>query len=187
MNIVEKNARLMMTMAQLAMTPNYAFPEGYRMRSYQPGDEAMWLQILSASERYETITREDFHSIGTDEVLLTQRVGFLVDPAGRDIGTATAKVDAKWQNKMAGWVHWVAIVPAWQGKGLAKPMLSAVCRRLLQQGQTEAYLYTSTARIPAINLYRSFGFEPVITNEEERQLWRNLAPYLKLPLFTLEG
>lgn len=183
MDIIEKNAWVMMTTAQLAKTPNYTFPEGYGMRWYQSGDEKTWVQVLAASEHYDTITHDLFiQSLGTDETVLSQRVGFLVNSANNEIGTATAWVDAKWQSRPMGRVHWVGIVPEWQGKGLAKPMLSAICQRLLQQGQTEAYLYTSSARIPAINLYRSFGFEPIITNEVDRQIWRDLAPYLKRPL-----
>ena len=183
MDIIERNASVVLATAHLAETPNYSFPQGFRMRWYQPGDEAAWVQVQAASDRYYVITREVFvRSFGTDEKVLAERVGFLVDPAGHDIGTATAWVDAEWRNKTAGRVHWVAIVPKWQGKGLAKPTLSAVCQRLLQLGQTEAYLDTSTARVPAINLYRSFGFEPVITNDAERQIWREVAPHLKVPL-----
>lgn len=183
MDILERNVSVVLATARLAETPDYAFTDGFRMRWYRPGDEATWVQVQSASDRYNKITRELFvRAFGTDETVLAERVGFLVDPVGNDIGTATAWVDAEWQHRTAGRVHWVAIVPAWQGKGLAKPMLSAVCQRLLQQGQTEAYLDTSTARVPAINLYRSFGFEPVITNDEERQIWRELGPHLKVPL-----
>jgi predicted GNAT family acetyltransferase len=183
MNIIEKNARVMMATAQLAMTPNYCFPDCYRMRWYQSGDVETWVRVLSASERYDTITRDlCIEFFGADEAMLAQRVGFLVNPAGQEIGTATAWVDSKWQARIVGRVNFVAIVPVWQGKGLAKPMMSAVCQRLLQQGQTEAYLYTSSARVPAINLYRSFGFDPVITNEEDRQIWCDLAPCLKMPI-----
>jgi len=188
MDIIEKNARVMMATAQLAKTPNYGFPDGYCMRWYQSGDEETWVRVLSASERYDTVTRDLFiEFFGTDEVVLTQRVGFLVNPAGQEIGTATAWVDAKWQGRLVGRLQFVAIFPVWQGKGLSKPMMSAVCQRLIQQGQTEAYLYTSSARVPAINLYRSFGFDPVIANEEDRQIWRELAPHLKMPGFILDG
>ncbi len=183
MDILERNASVIMATAHLAQTPLNSFSDGYGMRWYQPGDEDTWVQVQGASDRFNTITRELFiKAFGTDETVLAERVGFLVDPASHAIGTATAWIDPHWHGKTVGQVHWVAIVPEYQGKGLAKPMLSAVCQRLLQLGQTEAYLETSTGRIPAINLYRSFGFEPVITNEADRALWREVGPHLKVPL-----
>ena len=183
MDILERNASVIMATAYLAQTPVNSFPDGYGMRWYQPGDEDTWVQVQGASDRFNTITRELFiKTFGTDEQVLAERIGFLVDGNGHAIGTATAWIDNNWHGKTIGQVHWVAIVPEQQGKGLSRPMLSAVCQRLLQLGQTEAYLETSTRRIPAINLYRSFGFEPVIRDEAERQIWREVGPHLKVPL-----
>jgi ribosomal protein S18 acetylase RimI-like enzyme len=78
-----------------------------------------------------------------------------------------------------GRVHWVAILPAFQGRGLAKPLLTAVCLRLRELGHTSAYLSTSAARIPALNLYRQFGFAPVIRDEMERAVWQEIELYLR--------
>jgi hypothetical protein len=49
-----------------------------------------------------------------------------------------------------------------------------VCLRLRELGHTGAYLTTSAARIPALNLYHQFGFVPVIRDETERAVWQEI-------------
>lgn len=34
-------------------------------------------------------------------------------------------------------------------------------------------------RIPALNLYLQFGFEPLLRDEGEQTAWRVIAPHLK--------
>jgi GNAT superfamily N-acetyltransferase len=122
---------------------------------------------------------------------------FLVDPTYSDIGTITAWNDGEIEGRDIGRIHWVAIVREAQGRGLAKPMLSAAIDVLQTLGYTEAWLWTGTAPIEMwpqidnspgtppitpINLYRSFGFEPYLRNDADRATWRAFAPHLKLPL-----
>lgn len=64
-----------------------------------------------------------------------------------------------------GRLHWLAIHPDWQGRGLAKPLISAALT-LLAQHHDSAYLMTQIERQAAIHLYQKFGFEPVIDPPE---------------------
>jgi GNAT superfamily N-acetyltransferase len=73
-----------------------------------------------------------------------------------------------------GRVHWVAIVPEWQRHGLAKPLLTVVCQRLQELGHERAYLTTAPERIPAINLYLSFGFVPEVRSDEALRAWKEI-------------
>jgi ribosomal protein S18 acetylase RimI-like enzyme len=61
--------------------------------------------------------------------------------------------------------------PSEFARGLSKPLLSAACERLCALGYTSAFLITSTTFVPAVNLYRQFGFEPAIKNKEDRAKW----------------
>ena len=45
---------------------------------------------------------------------------------------------------------------------MSRPLLSAVCERMVALGDQAAYLVTATGRIPALNLYFGFGFLPDI-------------------------
>jgi GNAT superfamily N-acetyltransferase len=66
-----------------------------------------------------------------------------------------------------------------QGKGLANPLMSIICHRLRELGHSRFYLTTSTARIPAINLYLKFGFQPEINSNEDLLAWREISNKLK--------
>jgi RimJ/RimL family protein N-acetyltransferase len=181
MNILERNEYVMMANERLGDVPQFAFPARYSLRWYAPGDVDTWVKVQQAAERYETIDRELFvREFGKDEDKLATRVGFMTNPWGDAVGTIAAWADADYNNVEYGRIHWVAIVPEEQGKSLAKPMLSAACQRLLALGYGRAYLVTSTARVPAINLYRQFGFEPVMRDDKEREIWREMGAHLKL-------
>ena len=98
------------------------------------------------------------------------------------MGTATAWSGDLFPGQPIGRIHWVAIVPDRQGQGLAKPLLAATCRRLRALGHERAYLTTSTARLPAINLYLLFGFQPLVGSPEAYQAWQAVRPRLKYPV-----
>lgn len=166
----------------IARAPRYEIPAGYRMRFYREGDVATWVRVQQRAEKLFVPTAETFaQSIPGDDALLSTRVMFLVDPAGEDIGTITAWHSA-FDGTPMGHIHWVAVVPAAQGLGLSKAMLSAALAVMRRRGDTAAWLETNTARVPALNLYLHFGFVPHPRNDEERAAWRAVAPMLKMPI-----
>lgn len=165
---------------QLRHAPTFALPPGYRMRFYHEGDTATWVAIQQAAEPYFVPTAETFvSSMPGDAAYLATRVMFLVDPSGAAVGTITAWSGALLGYAAIGQIHWVALLPAVQGRGLAKPMLSAAVNQLLAQGYTNAVLETNTRRVAALNLYLQFGFAPQPQDDAERDAWRRVAPQLK--------
>lgn len=74
------------------------------------------------------------------------------------MGTAAAWTYDEFRGPEWGRVHWVAVAGKYQGRGLSKPLLSIVLRRMVDLGHTAAYLTTDRARPVAVALYRSFGF-----------------------------
>lgn len=146
----------------LHCVPRHPLPAPFSLRRFRPGDRETWVRIETAAEQFRDITPDLFElQFGTDPVVLEQRQLFLCDGIGTAIGTATAWSDGTDSRESWGRVHWVAIVPAWQGRGLAKPLLSAVCQRLLELEHQRAYLMTESVRTAAIALYQKFGFKTI--------------------------
>ena len=161
--------------------PVYPLPEGFSFRFYVPGDENSWVKLQSNADKFNKIDLDLFRrEFGNDADILKQRMLFLLNPEGEIIGTAAA-----WLNNDYGRVHWVAVHPDYQGKGLSKPLLSAVCEKLVLLGHDKAYLTTSSARIPAINLYLEFGFLPQIIGPDDKKIWESLKTHCKHPGFNL--
>lgn len=163
--------------------PEYDLPAGYSIRWYQPGYEEPWQKVQSLADEYTRVTpglfREQF---GAYIKLLPERQCFLCDGKDKIIGTATAWLDNLGE-KSPGRIHWLAIIPAEQGKGLAGPLLTIICKRLKELGHSKTYLTTQSLRITAINLYAKFGFAPVIDSERDREIWEKLREHIRYPLF----
>lgn len=183
MRELQPNCRLVMTRPHLDGLPAFTLPAGWSLRWYQPGDAGHWTRIHRAAEREHIITptlfREQF---GNDDQLLAERQCYLVHPDGEAVGTASAWFDNAFQGGHWGRVHWVALLPECQGRGLAIPLLAAVCQRLRELGHDRAFLRTTPSRLAAINLYLRFGFQPHARNADEAHVWQSLAPKLKYPL-----
>ena len=157
-----------------------ALPEGFSLRRYRSGDEAVWTRIWMTADIFNQVTPETFQrEFGGQVEALPERMYFLCDSGGREVGTATAWFGKAEVDAEAGVVHWVAIVPAMQGQGLAKPLMAAVLLRLKELGYRRSYLITQEARLAAINLYLDLGFEPQIRSEGERAAWKRVRGQLR--------
>lgn len=177
------NDAVVMVRSNLENIPNFSLPAGYTLRWYQPGDEDRWVEIQSPAYAANAITPALFRSeFGQDEAELSRRQCYLLNGDGVPIATNTAWFNDDYKGQPYGRVHWVAISPAWQGMGLAKPLMSRVCERLHALGHARAYLTTSTTRVRALNLYLQFGFVPEINHGEELEAWRAVQNQLKYPV-----
>lgn len=178
--IIISNVTVNMIRPTLDDLPVCPIPEGFSLRTYLPGDEAAWVAIHVEADRWNRITLETFwKEFGHDPAPLAERQFYLCDAGGAAIGTATGWANENYHGAAWGRIHWVALLPAYHGRGLAKPLLAAACWRMRELGHDKAYLVTSTARIPALNLYRSFGFEPEIRSTEDEAAWAAVRPFLK--------
>ena len=179
MDVIRDYIDVRMSRENLDGVPDCALPTGYSIRWYRPGDKDVWRRIQSLADEYSRITLGLFEEeFGTDAKVLSERQCFLCDSENNAIGTASAWFD-NLDGQFFGRVHWVAITPEHQGKGLAKPLLAAVCNRLRSLGHNKTYLTTQTCRIPAINLYTKFGFAPVIDSDRIKTIWEELTKHIK--------
>lgn len=179
-----KSIRLALIRDNMGQAPFFPCPNDYALRTYRLGDERRWATIESSAGEFpdqdQALARfaRDFGPFPRD---MESRCFILEDRSGTAIGTATA-----WHGHFAGQergrVHWVGIVPAYQGKGLSKSLLSVVMARLARDHRT-AYLTTRTTNYRAINLYLSFGFVPYLMHEQdEEDGWAMVAQLLQRPI-----
>lgn len=174
--------RVVMVRKDLEQIPQFSLPEGFILRWYEPGDERLWIRIHLVTERLRIVTPElFFQQFGSDLEMLARRQCYLFAPDGTAIGTSTAWFDDAFEGQRCGRVHWVAVLPEFQGRGLGKALVTHTCRRLRELGHDRAYLATSALRIPAIRLYLQFGFEPLIRNKTEASLWARIQADLARP------
>ena len=159
--------------------PAFPLPEGYGLRTFRPGDERAWARIECRVEEFATEAEalQRFAAFFRNDVAaLATRCFFLTDAKGEPIGTASA-----WWGELdgepRGEVSWVGIVPAHQGKGLAKPLLSAVLHRLAQDHE-RAYLGTQTISYRAVDLYLNYGFVPYLRGPRDEEGWRIIEALL---------
>ena len=141
--------------------PSPILPDKYSLRWYRAGDEAIWHAIHAATGVYDPIAPDLFiREFGDDTEMLASRQCYLLDAGGAAVGTATAWIAAPGRPSTDGRVHWVAVVPRVQRRGLGTYLTLVVCRRLLELGAERAYLTTGSANIAAVQLYLRLGSDP---------------------------
>lgn len=162
--------------------PQFSLPAGFTIRTYRRGDEDAWVWIHELADEWNVVTRESFdRNFGYDLEAMKDRGFFLDAPDGRTIGTTTAWYDEDFHGKMYGRIHWVAIIPEFQGKKLAKPLMSVAMNRLAQS-HDRCYLSTASPRLPAIHLYLNYGFQPFIHTDRCEEGWEWVRERLPHPL-----
>jgi GNAT superfamily N-acetyltransferase len=181
--------------------PRYNLPVDYHFSYYQRGFEQQWAQLQfeveqvdSLDEAYQAFHTEylygknmnwihketELHDISKIESApyyeqLCKQVIFVVDSKGKVVGTGSV-----WNGNMFGKelkrLHWVAVSPMDQGKGIAK----AIVTRLLDIYNTlddcgYIYLTSQTWSYRAINVYFQFGFTPYLGEKPEKWISVNLT------------
>ncbi|MCT1902244.1 GNAT family N-acetyltransferase [Oceanobacillus sojae] len=173
---------LAMVRNNLSDIPQFSLPDGYRIRFYEKGDEHHWARIETSVEEFknEAAALEHFKKeFGpyTDE--MAKRCLFIETEDGEVIATTTAWYgDLKGDEETTGRIHWVGVTPAYQGKKLAKPLLTAAMNTLAEY-HSSAYLTTQTTSFQAINMYLNYGFEPYLTEPACEEGWGLMEQALK--------
>jgi mycothiol synthase len=171
--------QLRMLRPTLAALPALTLPAGFALRSFQPGDEAHWDRVLSASFGGEPGRFNFDRMMRADAPFRPERVLFVVagdSPVATASAWRSAGLDPEW-----GTVHYVAVVPEYQGHRLGYWVTLATLHRMVAEGLRAATLTTDDFRLPAIRTYLRLGFEPVLAHENQRERWAQVWRDLKLP------
>ena len=153
---------VIMVVDALADVPRRPLPAGFSYRDYRTGDGAVWTRIHEETGAYAPLP-PGLHAreFGPDGAALAARQLFVADASGREVATATAWYRDPAHGVPGGRIHWVAVTPSVQRRGIASALLGLVCDRFAALGETAAYLTTDSHNSRAIALYESLGFRVV--------------------------
>jgi len=151
--------------------PDLALPAGYRLRTYRPGDEAAWADIINRAGQLGEYTPEKVRDALTGQDRFhAEGLVFIETHAGEAVATACA-----WLNRADDWragqVHMVAVVPEHQGKRLSYWASVAVCRVFERWGVPQVFLLTDEFRKAAVKVYLNLSFRPVIRSKDHYDRW----------------
>lgn len=176
-----ENIKVQMMRTQLDDIPQYDVPKGFVIRKFRKGDEKLWayIETLAGEFTTEEMALERFNKeFGNHVTEMEQRCIFIENEQREVVGTTTAWYGNLGDDtQMMGRIHWVGIIPAYQGKKLSKPLLSAAMN-ILALYHDKAYLTSQTISYKAINMYLEFGFKPVQLDENYHKAWQLLAQKL---------
>ena len=152
-----KYYELLMYYKDTSIYKKYSLPDGFHFEFYKDGNMNDWINIHIESGEFCAIEEgimifHGFYDTFIQE--LNKRCIFIVDDKTNEkVGTATVSLLSKEELGYNGAVDWVAIKKDYQGKGLAKPLIT--------------------------KLYLDFGFN--ILNKNEKNGWNILKTLTNHP------
>lgn len=181
-----KRMRLKMVRNNLLNIPQYSLPNGFKIKLFRKGDEHHWARIETSVDEFknEDAALEHFSKeFGPYIDEMSMRCLFIENEHGEKIATTTAWYgDLKGDGEISGRIHWVGVVPEYQGRKLSKPLLSEAMN-ILAQHHSKAYLTSQTTSYQAINMYLNYGFEPYLTDPSCSEAWDLMENVLNRQIF----
>ena len=165
--------------------PQYKLPDGFRFSDFQPEFIEAWAnlqleveQVDSLQEAKEVFYQDFLMDEGYDwaerkhtdaqaipeaypgYTEMMRRIVFVVTDDGTLVGTGSLWTGCTFGEERQR-LHWIAVKPEYQGKGIAKVIVTKLLdlnRELFSA--KELYLTSQTWSYRALNLYMKFGFTP---------------------------
>jgi len=151
--------------------PNIASPAGFHIRGMREGEQTCWSNICLGEFDIDVPSLEWFMTKMHDQPM--SEIFFICNAEDEPVGTATAQM-----LKGEPFLHYIAVHRDWRGRGLAKPLMSHVLARHAELGRAGCYLTTDDFRLPAINSYLQFGWQPVMWSDDAQQRWEKINEQL---------
>ena len=180
-----KQLSMVIDEATVGRLPDVPLPAGYVIRACRPGDTASWADALQAG---------GFERWGEEQVLeflqdAERREGSrVVDQDGRIVAATFASrtsnrpsktLDGGGDPSEEGVLDYVVTHPDHRGKSLGRATCTEVSRFLVARGCKAVSLSTDDWRLPAIHIYLSMGFRPVMKRNEMPARWAAVCEKLK--------
>ncbi|MCS6826262.1 MAG: GNAT family N-acetyltransferase [Caldilinea sp.] len=175
--------RMIWPQRRLHAPPDAPLPPGYVLRTYRPGDEVPFFQIM-ARAGWPDWDEERLHPWLPR---IVPRGWFLVvhEATGAVVASAMALRDEQEFGSQGGELGWVVCDPAHRGKGLGAAVSAAATLRLLEEGYRHLHLYTEEWRFAALRTYLRLGYVPLLYASDMPERWRLVCTAVRWP-FTPE-
>ena len=163
----------------LTAPPKVQLPDGYTIRTYQPGDEARFYEVMALAGWpgwNDEKLRPWLSRILPDGWFM------IIDEASDEIvATAMCLHNYKETHPFQGELGWLACDPAHTGKGLGAVVSAAVTARFIAAGDKRICLYTEGYRLPALKTYLKLGYVPLLYAPEMPDRWQAICTQLQWP------
>jgi mycothiol synthase len=164
--------------------PIVALPPGYRLRTYRPGDEPRFYQIMELAG-WPGWNDEKLQP-WISRVLPGGWFLAVHKESNEIVASAMALHSHSELHPFGGELGWLAGDPAHAGRGLGLAVSAAVTARFIEAGYRNIHLYTEDWRLPALKTYLKLGYVPFLFSPEMPERWQAICAQLQWP-FTPEA
>ena len=165
--------------SQLDSVPEAAPPAGYTIRTFRPGDEPRFYQLMELAGWP-----------GWDDERLSYSLNRILPDgwfmaehhaSGAVVASAMALHNYKGTYPFWGDLGWLAAHPDHTGQGLGRALSACVVRRFVAAGYRLIHLHTEESRLAAIKTYLKLGFEPCMDGPGSTDQWAPVLDRLGWP------
>jgi len=159
--------------------PPVRLPPGYTLRTYRPGDESRFYQIMALAGW----PGWDGQRLHPWLLRVVPEGWFMVvsERTGEIVTTAMALHDHLSSRPFSGELGWLAGDPAHAGKRLGRAVSAAVTARFVEVGYRHIHLYTEHWRLPALKTYLNLGYVPWLSAPDMAERWQAVCAQLEWP------
>lgn len=172
MNYPEKPQLYMIWPQNKVVECESILPIDYSIRSYKVGDEEKFLGLMG---------KLDFDPWDEDKLknnmakIIPEGWFFVEDKYKEVIATAMCLHNYSGQFPFRGDVGWLACDPEHRGQGIGYVLAEYVTKRFLSAGYSCIQLSTEYYRLPAIKIYLTLGYRPVLYSTEIVLMWQDIC------------
>lgn len=165
--------QLFMRNKNITALPPFSLPLGFSLHNHKEGTEENWENIIEKAFGVKYSFEKCIRNGGD------YKPEYVLYIAKDNVYIATATAVEKADFPGEGWFRMIASVPEARGLGAGRLVCLAALHSLAARGYKTAVLSTDDERIPAISLYLSLGFEPLINHESHEERWAKVFEQLK--------
>jgi mycothiol synthase len=164
---------------RLHSPPHINLSSDYRIRTYQPGDEPRFYDVMALSGWpgwYDGRLQKWIGRILPESWLMA-----IHEPSGQIVGSVMALHSHEDAHPFGGELGWLCSDPAHRGRGLGWSLSAAVTVRFLHMGYRHIHLYTEDFRLPALKTYLGVGYVPYLNGADHAARWQTVCDNLNWP------